>query len=167
MISEGSPGHRCQSVNTPLEIPCVAWLLCLVGVWWGNIMRGTICVIESDYIIRLDVVRLLEDVGFHVVDFDSADRALVHLGRHAAGVIMIFTAVDLPGIFNGPDLVRVASISWPWVTAVLAKEMGSGNLDLPDVIITVSKPLEDEDVLACASLAEQKGRNPANFDFEI
>ena len=52
-------------------------------------MRGTICVIECDHIIRLDVVRLLEDVGFHVVDFDSADQALIHLGRHAAGVIMI------------------------------------------------------------------------------
>ena len=57
----------------------------------SNIMRGTICVVESDHIIRLYVVTLLEEEGFHVVDFDSADRALIHLGRHAAGVIMIFT----------------------------------------------------------------------------
>jgi hypothetical protein len=133
----------------------------------GNVMRGTICVVESDHIIRLDVVRLLEDMGFHVVDFDNADRALIHLGRHAAGVIMIFTAVDLAGIFSGPDLVRVASISWPWMIVVLAKEMDSGNLDLPDPIITVFKPFQDDDVLDYASLAEVKGRNPANLDFEI
>jgi FixJ family two-component response regulator len=133
----------------------------------GNIMRGTICVVESDHIVRLYVVRLLEEEGFHVVDFDSADRALIHLGRHAAGVIMILTAADLPGTFSGPDLVRVASISWPWITVVVAKEMGSGNLDLPEVVITISKPIQDDDVLACASLAEAKGHDPANLDFEI
>jgi CheY-like chemotaxis protein len=133
----------------------------------GNVMRGTICVVESDHIIRLYVVRLLEEEGYHVLDFDSADRALIHLGRHAAGVIMILSAVNLPGIFSGPDLVRVASISWPWVTVVLAKEMGSGKLELPDAILTVSKPFQDDDLLACAFLAEQKGGNPANFDFEI
>jgi len=45
--------------------------------------------------------------------------------------------------------------------------MGSGNLDLAEIIITVFKPFQDDDVLACASLAEKKGRDPANFDFEI
>jgi DNA-binding NtrC family response regulator len=133
----------------------------------SNIMRGTICVVESDHIIRLYVVTLLEEEGFHVVDFDSADRALIHLGRHAAGVIMIFTAADLPGTFSGPDLVRVASISWPWITVVVAKEMGSAKLDLPEATITVFKPIQDDDVLACASLAEAKGSDPANLDFEI
>ena len=75
--------------------------------------------------------------------------------------------MNLPGIFNGPDLVRVASISWPWITVVLAKEMGAGNLEIPDVVITVSKPFEDDDVLSYAFLAERKGRNSANLDFEI
>jgi FixJ family two-component response regulator len=130
-------------------------------------MRGTICVAESDLIVRLDVVRLLEDAGFDVLDFDSADRALIHLRRHATGVIMIFTAVDLPGIFDGPDLAHVAAISWPWITVVVAKGTGSYTLDLPDAIITVSKPFEDDDVLSYAFLAEKKGRDPANLDFEI
>jgi hypothetical protein len=30
----------------------------------SNIMRGTICVVESDHIIRLYVVTLLEEEGF-------------------------------------------------------------------------------------------------------
>jgi hypothetical protein len=66
---------------------------------------------------------------------------------------MIPSAVDLPGIFSGPDLVRVA----PWITVVLATEMGPGNLDLPDVIITLSKPLEDDDMLACAPFGRAEG----------
>jgi FixJ family two-component response regulator len=130
-------------------------------------MRGTICVAESDLIVRLDVVRLLEDAGFHVVDFDSADRALIHLRRHATGVIMILTAVGLPGIFDGPDLARIAAISWPRITVVVAKGMGSFDLDLPDVVKTVSKPFEDDDVLSYAFLAEKKAPDPANLDFEI
>jgi FixJ family two-component response regulator len=130
-------------------------------------MRGTICVAESDVILRLDVVRLLEDAGFHVVDFDSADRALIHLRRHATGVIMILTAIDLPGIFNGPDLARIAAISWPRITVVVAKEMGSRDLNLPDVAMIVSKPFQDGDVLSYAFLAEKKGPDPANLDFEI
>lgn len=131
-------------------------------------MRGTICVAESDLIVRLDVVRLLEEAGFHVVDFESADRALIHLRRHATGVIMILTAVDLPGIFDGPDLARIASISWPRITVVVAKGvMGSLDLNLPDVVQTVSKPFEDDDLLSYAFLAEKKGRDPANLDFQI
>jgi hypothetical protein len=66
-----------------------------------------------------------------------------NLGRHAAGVIMMFTAVDLPGVFGGPDLVRVASI-WPWMIVVLAKEIDPGNLNLPAVVIIVSKPFQDD-----------------------
>ena len=56
-------------------------------------MRGTICVVETDLIVRLGMVRTLEEAGFNVVDFDSADRALIHLRRQATGVIMILTAV--------------------------------------------------------------------------
>src|ERR1700688_1687621 len=102
-------------------------------------MRGTICVVESDLIIRLWLVRLLEKADFHVVDFDSADRALIHLRRHATGVIMIFTAVHLPGIFYGADLVRVARLSWPRITIVVAKEAGSVNPDVPAGTIIMTK----------------------------
>jgi hypothetical protein len=130
-------------------------------------MRGTICVVENDLIVRLDVVRLFEETGFHVVDFDSADRAPIHLRRYATGVIMILTAVKLSGIFDGPDLACIAAISWPGITVVVAKEKGSLNLDLPDVTMIVSKPFEDDDVLSHAFLAEQKERDPANLDFEI
>ena len=87
--------------------------------------------VESDHIIRLYVVTLLEEEGFHVVDFDSADRALIHLRRHATGVIMILTAVHLPGIFDGSDLVRVARLSWPRITVVVAKERGAVKPDVP------------------------------------
>jgi hypothetical protein len=45
--------------------------------------------------------------------------------------------------------------------------MGSGNLDLAEIIITVFKPFQDDDVLACASLAEKKGRDPANFEIRV
>jgi hypothetical protein len=72
-----------------------------------------------------------------------------------------------PGIFDGPDLAHVAAISWPWITVVVAKGTGSYTLELPDAIITVSKPFEDDDVLSYAFLAEKKGRDPANLDFEI
>ena len=130
-------------------------------------MGGTICVVESDLIVRLGVVRTIEEAGFNVVDFDSADRALIHLRKQATGVIMILTAVDLPGIFDGPDLARIAAISWPRITVVVAKGIGSFDLDLPDVVHSVSKPFEDDDLLAYAFLAEKRACDPANLDFEI
>jgi DNA-binding NtrC family response regulator len=119
-------------------------------------MRGTICVVESDLIIRLWLVRVLEEADFHVADFDSADRALIHLGRHATGVIMIFTGVGLPGVFDGANLAQVARISWPWVTVVVTQEAGSLSEDLPVDTIVMSKPLEDDGVLGSALLAEQR-----------
>ena len=122
----------------------------------GNVMRGTICVIESDHIIRLWLVSLLQEADFHVVDFDSADGALIHLRRHATGVIMILTAVDLPGIFDGSDLVRVARLSWPRITIVVAQEAGSMISDVPSGTIIMTKPLEEEEVLGAAHLADQR-----------
>jgi FixJ family two-component response regulator len=119
-------------------------------------MRGTICIVESDHIIRLWLVSLLQEADFQVVDFDSADGALIHLRRHAAGVIMILSAVDLPGIFNGSDLVRVARLSWPRITIVVAQEAGSVNPDVPAGTIIMTKPLEEEEVLGAAHLADQR-----------
>jgi hypothetical protein len=50
----------------------------------------------------------------------------------------------------------VARISWPWVTVVVTQEAGSLSEDLPVDTIVMSKPLEDDGVLASALLAEQR-----------
>jgi FixJ family two-component response regulator len=127
-------------------------------------MRGTICVVEDDLIIRLWLVRVLEEADFPVVDFDSADRALIHLGRHAAGVIMILTGSHLPGIFDGPDLAQIASISWPSVTVVVTKDADSAIAEVPAGTIIMSKPFEDANVLASAQLAQQREELRRNMD---
>ncbi len=127
-------------------------------------MRGTICVVEDDLTIRLWLVRVLEDANFPVVDFDSADRALIHLGRHATGVTMILAGTHLPGIFNGTDLAQIASISWPSVTVVVTKEADSVIADVPVGTIIVSTPLKDADVLASARLAQQRDELRRNID---
>jgi DNA-binding NtrC family response regulator len=127
-------------------------------------MRGTICVVEDDLTIRLWLVRVLEDANFPVVDFDSADRALIHLGRHATGVIMILAGSHLSGIFDGPDLAQIASISWPSVTVVVAKEADSVIANVPVGTIIMSRPLEDGDVLASAHLSQQRDELRRNMD---
>jgi len=127
-------------------------------------MRGTICVVEDDLITRLWLVRVLEEAGFRVADFDSADRALIHLGRHATGVIMIITGPQLSGIFDAPDLAQVATVSWPSMTVAVMKEPDSAIASLPASTIIMSQPLEDEHVLAVARLAEQRDEVRRHID---
>ena len=75
----------------------------------------TVLVVEDEVLVREIAVCELEDSGFTVVEFPTADDALAHLQSHEGETAVLFTDVQMPGRLNGLDLVDIVSRSWPQI----------------------------------------------------
>ena len=75
----------------------------------------TVLVVEDEFLVREIAVCELEDSGFTVVEFPTADDALAHLQSHEGETAVLFTDVQMPGRLNGLDLVDIVSRSWPQI----------------------------------------------------
>ena len=87
----------------------------------------TVVIVEDEFLVRDLAVCELEDNGFTVVEFETADAALPYLEEHGGDAALILTDVQMPGRLDGLGLVELLSRLWP---------------DLP-VLITSGGPLVD------------------------
>lgn len=108
----------------------------------------TVIVVEDDVLVRDLAVSELEDAGYHVIDFPTADEALVHLTDHADEAQVVFTDVQMPGRLNGLDLVDIVSRRWPGIQVLVTS---GGTLvnpaKLPPCARFVAKPWRGADLL--------------------
>lgn len=113
--------------------------------WSGRI----IVIVEDEYLVRDVAVCELEDNGFTVVEFDSADAALPYLREHGGDAALILTDVQMPGALNGLELVDILSGLWPDVPVLITS--GGPLVDprrLPPCAGFLSKPWHPEDMVA-------------------
>ncbi len=98
-----------------------------------------IIVVEDEVIIRMIVAEALTEAGFHVIEVEHADAALIVLRSSASDIRAIFTDVHMPGSMNGLELAQHASQHWPWIALLVASgkaqphaaEMPAGSRFLP------------------------------------
>jgi len=74
----------------------------------------TILVVEDDPVVRLTVVALLEDLGYHVLQAAHAAEAL-SLIEEGARIDMLFTDVVMPGPLRSVELARLVQQRMPEV----------------------------------------------------
>jgi CheY-like chemotaxis protein len=104
----------------------------------------TVVVVEDEFIVRDHTVALLEELGFPIEDFATADEALTFLEGSAGKVFALFTDVRTPGVLDGVGLAQVANERWPWIRIMVASAFALADIeDLPpdatfEVITTVS-----------------------------
>ncbi len=113
--------------------------------WSGR----TVVIVEDEFLVRDLAVCELEDNGFTVVEFDSADAALPYLREHGGDTALIVTDVQMPGSMNGLDLVELLSRLWPSVPVLITS--GGPLVDprkLPPCAAFLSKPWRPEDMVA-------------------
>lgn len=113
--------------------------------WSGR----TVAIIEDEFLVRDLAVCELEDNGFTVVEFDSADAALPYLREHGGDMALVLTDVQMPGSINGLDLVEILSRLWPGVPVLITS--GGPLVDprkLPACAAFLSKPWRPEDMVA-------------------
>ncbi len=111
--------------------------------------RRTVVVVEDEFLVRDLAVCELEDNGFTVVEFDSADAALPYLREHGGDASAIVTDVQMPGSLNGLELVAILDRLWPGVPVLITS--GGPLVDprrLPACVGFLSKPWRPEDMVA-------------------
>ena len=72
-----------------------------------------VALVEDEPIVRDVAASELEDRGFSVVEFPSADDALSYLRQNGGAVSLVVTDVQMPGAINGLELVALLRRWWP------------------------------------------------------
>jgi two-component system, response regulator PdtaR len=108
-----------------------------------------VVVIEDEALVREHAVILLEECGFSVADFGSADDALPFLESRGGAVDVIFTDVRLPGRLDGLGLAEMIARRWPRIALVVTSGHDAlGDPRLPEGVTFLAKPWLPLDVLA-------------------
>lgn len=112
-------------------------------------MSRLVLVVEDEEIVREHAVILLEECGFKVADFASADEALPFLEKKGTDVSVIFTDVRLPGHLDGLGLAEIVGRRWPSIPLVITSGYeAKSDPRLPVGVTFLPKPWLPLDVLA-------------------
>ncbi|MBK3467623.1 response regulator [Pseudomonas sp. MF6776] len=74
---------------------------------------GLILVVEDDPLILEFLCEILQEEGFKVEPYTSADAASIYLKEHAEQVALLLTDITMPGTMNGADLANRVGDRWP------------------------------------------------------
>ena len=108
-----------------------------------------VVIIEDEFLVRELAVCELEDCGYTVVEFESADAALPYLRQHGGDAALILTDVQMPGKLNGLQLVDILIQLWPSVPVLVTS--GGPLVDprkLPRCAAFISKPWRPDEMVA-------------------
>ena len=123
----------------------------------------TVVVVEDEHVVRELAVCELEESGFNVLEFPTADAALAHLQSHGGETAVVFTDVQMPGRLNGLDLVDIVSRSWPEIGVLVTS--GGALVDpgaLPSCARFVAKPWRAADIVKrVRRIADAAAHRPA------
>jgi len=84
----------------------------------NNEVRPVVLIAEDEPLLRLQATDLLEDHGFEVVEAEDAAEAL-RVMENRPDVRLLFTDIQMPGRFDGMNLVRQVHARWPHVLLVI------------------------------------------------
>jgi signal transduction histidine kinase/ActR/RegA family two-component response regulator len=108
----------------------------------------TVLAVEDNVALRRVVTRQLRDLGYRVLEADSAAAALTLLGREK--VDLLFTDVIMAGEIDGYALAHQVKVRWPQVKVVLTSGFPqtklNGDGDWRDEFQLLSKPYRREDL---------------------
>ena len=102
-------------------------------------------VVDDDALILADAAQILEDAGFRPLVAMQADDAIQLLKKHADGVAVLFTDVQMSGEMDGFALARETARRWPGIAILVASggtDMADG--DLPGGATFLRKPFSAE-----------------------
>ena len=79
--------------------------------------RTCILVVEDELLIRIMLSDSLRDVGYHVIEANSADEALSLLETFVPDLIL--SDVRMPGTIDGMGLLSIVKVSHPEVPVII------------------------------------------------
>jgi CheY-like chemotaxis protein len=104
--------------------------------------QPSILVVEDEVLVRLELVDLIEELGFRVYEAGNADDAIRVMETNPSIQVLI-TDIDMPGSMDGLKLSHYVRNKWPPVKIVVASGHVRVNLtELPEEGIFLNKPYD-------------------------
>jgi two-component system, response regulator PdtaR len=110
-----------------------------------------IAIVEDEPVVRDVATTELEDNGFAVIDFSTADEALPYLRQNGGRLSAVVTDVQMPGTVNGLELVTLLRRWWPQLK----------------VLVTSGGPLVDPNALPPTARFMAKPWRPADIALRV
>ncbi len=106
----------------------------------------TVLAVEDNAALRRVVVRQLTELGYRVLEADSAVAAIALLEREP--VDLLFTDVVMPGRMDGYELANVAMTRWPALKVVMTSGFPEARVNegAPTGFRLLNKPYRKEDL---------------------
>ncbi len=104
-----------------------------------------ILVVEDDFLIRMTLVEVLNDDGFATVEAENGDEALAAFD---ASISLIVTDFNLPGAFNGHELVALARQTRPDLPAIYTSGRTARDVPRGDRDLSIGKPYQGPEICA-------------------
>ena len=107
-----------------------------------------ILVVEDETFTRMDVVEMLREAGFDILEATNADEA-IHMLERNSDIRLVFTDIDMPGSMNGLKLAAAVRDRWPPVKIIATSghfQISAG--DLPADARFISKPYQPAQIIA-------------------
>jgi two-component system, response regulator PdtaR len=113
----------------------------------GDRLQRTVLVVESNELLKLGLVSLLESTGFETIQAGNGDEALRVLTARS-DIALLFTNIVMSGSMDGVELAHVVAGRWPSVEIIVASgKRGISEADLPSRSLFFAKPYHDEEIL--------------------
>jgi two-component system, response regulator PdtaR len=122
-----------------------------------------VLVVESDVLIRMSAVHMVEDAGFEAVQARNADEA-IRILESLSDIRAVFTGINMSGSMNGLRLARAIRDRWPPIHLIVASGRDAPACkEMPANGRFLRKPYTAEQVEA--TLRELLGSDPALYRF--
>lgn len=109
--------------------------------------KGTVLVVEDEFLIRMILVESLVDAGYEVFEASNVLEAIAVLGLKRIDALI--TDIDMPGGLDGLDLARMVSVTHHDMTIVIASGGHRlGELELPERASFIAKPYNLDGVIS-------------------
>jgi DNA-binding NtrC family response regulator len=95
-------------------------------------MRPVILVVEDDLAIRLNIVEILLEAGFEVLEAPDTASALASMEDHP-DIRLVYTNVRIPGELDGIALVLRLRALYPEVRVIIISAFAKDRARLPAV----------------------------------
>jgi CheY-like chemotaxis protein len=89
--------------------------------------QATVLLVDDDALVRTGTAEMIEDLGFVVIECESAHEALSVIDKRAEEIDVVITDHAMPGM-SGLELIRELAARYPSMPVILA----SGFAEIPD-----------------------------------
>jgi CheY-like chemotaxis protein len=110
---------------------------------FARLTPATILIVESEVLVRQELVDQLSALGLAVVAAADADGAITLLDSHPEIELML-TDIRMSGSMDGVKLAHHVRHRWPPVRIIVASGLATALEDLPRGSVFLAKPFRPE-----------------------